>query len=76
MDEIMAGLLQNAALQLSTQAIANHQTTAHMMDLSFLDKLSKMDIAESFAAQGLAHANLPRDAIGTNLAARTPQKEG
>ncbi len=73
METLLSGLLQNAALQLQTQALANHQTTSHLADLTFLDKLAKMDIAESFAAQGLAQANLPRDAIGTNLAAQTPK---
>ena len=61
-------LLQNSALQLSTQAIANHQSVCHLMDLSFVEKLVKMDIAESFAAQGLAAAQLPREAVGATLA--------
>ncbi len=73
MEQLQVALLGNAALQLQTQALANHQTVSHLADLAFLDKLSKMDIAESFAAQGLAQANLPRDAIGANLAAGTPK---
>jgi len=71
-----ASLLMNASLQLSTQAIANHQTASHLMDLSFIEKAVKMDIAESFAAQGLAQANLPRDAVGANLANQTPNGGG
>lgn len=61
-------LLFNSALQLNTQAIANHQTAAHLMDLSFIDKAVKMDLAESYAAQGLAAAQLPRDAVGATVA--------
>ncbi len=72
----LEGLLANAALQLQTQALANHQTTSHLADLTFLDKLSKMDIAESFAAQGLAAAQLPREAAGINLASETPKSKG
>ena len=70
----LQALLMNAALQLNTQAIANHQTSSHLMDLSFVNLATKMDIAESFAAQGLAAAHLPREAAGLNLAAVTPKK--
>lgn len=67
MNEFLSALLQNSALQLNVQAIANHQTSSHLMDLSFIDKAVKMDIAESFAAQGLSHAAVPRDAIGATV---------
>lgn len=66
--DIFEKLLVNAALQLSTQGIANHQVSCHLMDLAFTEKLVKMDIAESFAAQGLSHSNLPRDAVGATVA--------
>lgn len=69
----LTALLMNAALQLNTQAIANHQTTSHLMDLSFVDKATSMDIAESYACQGLAASQMPREAAGINLAARTPK---
>lgn len=72
MDELMAALVQNAALQLQTQGLANHQSVCHLMDLAYLEKLVKMDIAESFAAQGLAHANLPRDVAGLQTSAGVP----
>lgn len=66
--DFLLSLLYNSALQLNVQAIANHQTAAHLMDLAFVDKLVKMDLAESFAAQGLAAAQLPRDAVGATVA--------
>jgi hypothetical protein len=69
----MSALLQNAALQLNTQAIANHQVACHLMDLAFTEKMAKMDIAESFAAQGLMHASLPRDVAGAQTASRVPE---
>lgn len=72
MDELMAALLQNSALQLQTQGLANHQVSCHLMDLAFIDKLVKMDIAESFAAQGLSHASLPRDVAGLQTSAGVP----
>ena len=68
MDAFMQALLQNSALQLNVQALANHQTTSHLMDLAWLDKLTKMDLAESFAAQGLTQANVARDAVGGTIA--------
>ena len=64
----MMALLQNSALQLNVQALANHQTTAHLMDLAWLDKLTSMDIAESFATQGLQHASVGRDAVAGTVA--------
>jgi RES domain-containing protein len=66
--DIFEKLLVNTALQLSTQAIANHQVSCHLMDLAFTEKLVKMDLAESFAAQGLSHASAPRDAIAATTA--------
>lgn len=68
MNEFMAALLQNSALQLNVQALANHQTTSHLMDLAWLDKLTKMDLAESFAAQGLTQASVGRDAVAGTIA--------
>lgn len=68
MDTFMAALLQNSALQLNVQALANHQTSAHLMDLAFIEKATKMDLAESFAAQGLQHASVGRDAVAGTIA--------
>ena len=65
-------LLQNAALQMSTQAIVNHQTASHLMDLAYLEKLTKMDLAESFAAQGLTASQAPRDAMGLRTSIHVP----
>lgn len=67
-EEFMMALLQNSALQLNVQALANHQTTSHLTDLAYLDKLTKMDFAESFAAQGLVQANVARDATAGTVA--------
>ena len=82
MDTFMQQLLMNSALSgmrqdeaVARQGVMNHQTTAHLMDLSFTEKAVKMDIAESFAAQGLSHANAPRDAMGLRTAVHVPSSD-
>jgi len=54
------------------QGIMNHQTAAHLMDLSFINAQTEVSIPESYAIQGLAASQLPREASGINLAAQTP----
>lgn len=49
---------------LAGQLIANHQYALQVVNLAFGDKAAKMDIAESFAAQGLAASQTPRDVAG------------
>lgn len=56
------------------QGVMNHQTAAHLMDLSFINAQTEVSIPESYAIQGLAASQLPREASGINLAAQTPQK--
>lgn len=68
MEQFLTALLMQAALQLNVQAIANHQTTQHFADLGWLDKLLSMDIAESYATQGLSQAATGRDAVAGTIA--------
>lgn len=68
MEAFLTNLLMQAALNLNVQALANHQTTSHFADLGWLDKLTSMDIAESYATQGLQHASVPRDAVAGSIA--------
>jgi hypothetical protein len=68
MEQFLTALLMQAALQLNVQALANHQTTQHFADLGWLDKLLSMDIAESYATQGLQHAATGRDAVAGTIA--------
>lgn len=82
MDTFLLSLLQSSSLSalrqdeaVARQGVMNHQTTAHLMDLSFTEKAVKMDLAESFAAQGLAHANIGRDAMGLRTAIHVPEKD-
>jgi hypothetical protein len=61
------------AKALAGQMVANHQFSVHVVNLSFGDKAAKMDIAESFAAQGLAAANVARDVAGLQTAHSVPK---
>lgn len=56
------------------QGVMNHQTAAHLMDLSFINAQTEVSVPESYAIQGLAAAQLPREAAGINLAHQTPTK--
>lgn len=80
MDEFLKSILMAGALNsfraddnVTRQGVMNHQTSAHLMDLSFIRDATEMSIPESYAVQGLQHASTPRDAAAINLAARTPQ---
>jgi hypothetical protein len=52
------------------QAVMNHTTTAHFMDMSFVRDSTKIGVAEAYAMQGLAMAQLPSQAAGINLSSR------
>ena len=56
------------------QGVMNHQTSAHLMDLSFVRDATEMSIPESYAVQGLSLSHTPREAIVTNLASDTPPR--
>lgn len=79
-------LLQSSSLQTSTlmnnnsAALANlvnhqHANTTKLMDLAFTELATKMDIAESFAAQGLSHSATSRDAMGLRTSIHVPQAD-
>lgn len=80
MTELMNALLGMGALSslrhddaVARQGVMNHQTGAHLMDLSFIRDATEMSIPESYAVQGLTLANLPGQAAGMNLASGTPK---
>lgn len=80
MVELMQMLLGIGALSslrhddaVSRQGVMNHQTAAHLMDLSFVRDATEMSIPESYAVQGLALSNLPAQAAGMNLGSQTPK---
>ncbi|MEM6363314.1 MAG: hypothetical protein AAF745_02725 [Planctomycetota bacterium] len=54
------------------QGVMNHQTSAHLMDLSFVRDATEMSIPESYAVQGLSLSHTPREAQQANLAGITP----
>ena len=79
MEAFLAALLQVGALSsfrldesVARQGVMNHQTTMHLMDLTFVQGSHEMSIPESYAVQGLALSHGPREAQAGNLAAITP----
>lgn len=81
MNDFLAMLLQAGALSsfrqddsVARQGVMNHQSTAHLMDLTFVRDATEMSIPESYAVQGLSLSHLPREAQGINLSAKTPQQ--
>lgn len=52
------------------QAVMNHTTTAHFMDMSFVRDSTQVSAAEAYAMQGLAMAQLPAQVAGVNVSAR------
>jgi len=68
----MAGSLRQDEI-VARQGVMNHQTAAHLMDLSFVRDSTEMSIPESYAVQGLSMAQAPREAQAGNLAAQTPK---
>jgi RES domain-containing protein len=80
MDEFLKSLLMTSALSSSRQdesvarqGVMNHQTAAHLMDLTFVRDATEMSIPESYAVQGLSLAHTPREAQSGNLASGTPK---
>ena len=61
---------------LNASMLAQHNYATHLIDLNFGKKCAEMDIAESFAAQGLAQANVARDRVAGNTAAGAPLPQG
>jgi hypothetical protein len=79
MDEFACQLLKASMLgslrqdeAVARQAVMNHQTAAHLMDLCFVRDATEMSIPESYAVQGLSMSQMPREAAALNLADRTP----
>jgi hypothetical protein len=80
MDEFAEQILKAGMLSsfrqddsVARQAVINHQTTAHLMDLSFVRDSTELSIPESYAVQGLSLATTPREAQVINLAGQTPK---
>lgn len=80
MNEFLSSMLQVGALSgmrqdetVARQGVMNHQTAAHLMDLSFIRDSTEMSIPESYAVQGLALSQLPAQAAGMNLGSQTPK---
>jgi hypothetical protein len=81
MDTFLTNLLQVQALSglrqdesVARQAVINHQTASHLMDLAFIRDSTELSIPESYAVQGLSMASLARESQGLNLASQTPAK--
>jgi len=79
MDEFAVQLLKSSMLSamrqdetVARQSVMNHQTSAHLMDLSFVRDATEMSIPESYAVQGLSMSQMPRESQALNLADRTP----
>lgn len=80
MDTFLQNILAMGALSsfrqddnVSRQGVMNHQTSSHLMDLSFIRDATEMSIPESYAVQGLALSTLPAQAAGVNLGSQTPK---
>lgn len=83
MDELLQALLGMGGLSsfrqddnVARQGVMNHQTAAHLMDLSFIRDATEMSIPESYAVQGLALSTLPSQSAGMNLGSQTPKPAG
>ena len=57
---------------IAQQGIMNNQQVAQLTQNSFLALQTKMDIAESYAAQGLERGTRANDFAALNAADRTP----
>lgn len=67
----MASLRHDDAV--ARQGVMNHQTSAHMMDMVFIQSVTEVSVPESYAMQGLSASTLPVNAAGMNLASGTPK---
>ena len=54
------------------QAVINHQGASQLCVLAFVRDATEMSIPESYAVQGLAASQTPRDVAGLQTAAGTP----
>jgi hypothetical protein len=79
MDEFATQLLKASMLgslrqdeAVARQGVMNHQTAAHLMDLSFVRDATEMSIPESYAVQGLAMSQAPRENAALSAADRVP----
>lgn len=79
MNELLSLLMGVGALSslrhddaVARQGIMNHQTGAHLLDMTIARDATEMSIPESYAVQGLSMSQAPREAVAANTAARTP----
>lgn len=74
---LMAGMMSSLRQDdsVARQGVMNHQTAAHLMDLSFTRDATELSIPEAYATAGLSLATGPREAQATNLASQTPKKD-
>ncbi len=79
MDEFLNALVKLQALAgmrnddaVARQAVMNHGTAAHFMDMSFIRDAFEVSVVEGHAMQGLAAANLAVQAAGYQLSDRVP----
>ena len=82
MDEFAAQLMKMSALSdlrqdtsVARQGVMNHQTTAHLMDLTFVRDSTEMSIPESYAVQGLSMAQGPREAQALRTSVHVPKTD-
>ena len=54
------------------QGVMNHQTAAHLMDLSFIRDAVEFSIPEAYAVEGLKYASSTQQGLASNLAATVP----
>jgi hypothetical protein len=80
MDTFLQSILSMGALSsfrqddnVGRQGVMNHQTSAHLMDLTFIRDAVEMSIPESYAVQGLQLSSFPAQAAGVNLGSQTPK---
>ena len=77
MDEMIENMMKLHALgamraddAVQRQAVMNHSTAAHFMDLGFVRDALEPSIAEAFAMQGLSAATLGAQSAGYNMAGK------
>lgn len=82
MNELLTALLGVGALSslrqdeaVARQGVMNHQTSAHFMDLMFVRDANEMSIPESYAVQGLAMSQLPRETAGLRTSIHVPTQD-
>lgn len=80
MDEMIEQMLKLHALgamrmddAVQRQAVMNHGTTAHFMDMGFIRDALEPSVVEAIAMQGLSAASLATQAAGYRMAERQGQ---